>query len=412
MTPDWYWIPNILMAPFFVYVFAVCLYLLAVTLAAYTVRPAPQGNSRRRVGVVIPAHNERDHIPDTVAAVFTSEYPAELLKAYVLADNCTDYTAAAARQAGAIVYERHDPAQPGKGYALDWLFRHQREILRDNDTIIIIDADSIIDATFISAGVAALQRSKSAAVQGNNEVANPRTNWRTALTYAGFSLINCVRPAGRWRLGGTAGLQGNGMIFDATTLAKYGWPAHSLVEDVEFSINLLLDGRRTAFEPAARISSDMPAGRRQANCQRRRWDFGRIEFSVRTMPVLLRALLKKRRWRYAEAIMDLAVPPLSILVVVQALLLAATPILSPIWLYVLGFTAAATVFHVFSGLILGRAPLAVWLALTTVPAFIAWKLLLYVSAIFRPPEHIWVRTPRESQIHEHKKQPTQSEVGK
>ena len=40
-----------------------------------------------------------------------------------IADNCTDDTAQVARGAGAIVYERFNKVQVGKGYALDWLFK-------------------------------------------------------------------------------------------------------------------------------------------------------------------------------------------------------------------------------------------------------------------------------------------------
>ena len=53
-------------------------------------------------------------------------YPTELLDVYVVADNCTDNTAGAARRAGAVVYERFNQGQVGKSYALDFLLQQIR----------------------------------------------------------------------------------------------------------------------------------------------------------------------------------------------------------------------------------------------------------------------------------------------
>lgn len=388
---------HIILAVPVAYVAVVCLYLLIITLAAYTVRAAPIGPvPKHRIGVVIPAHNERDQIVATVKAVLAADYPAEMLRVYVLADNCTDYTAASARQAGAEVVERRNPGLPGKGHALDWLFKRHRQLLKDNDIIVIIDADSTIDPGFLRAAAASLAHRHTAAVQTNNGVANPDANWRTALTYAGFSLINYVRPAGRFRLGGTAGLKGNGMALASHILAKYGWPAHSLVEDVEFSIRLLMDGWRTGFEPGARIVSDMPQTRRQADSQRRRWEFGRIALARQAIPQLARACMRRPRWRYIDGILDLAVPPLSLLVMGEGVLLLAGWLLHPLWAWIVAACIGITAFHVFSGLLLSRAPRVVWLALLAVPLFLLWKVMLYLSAAIRPSETIWIRTPRAS----------------
>ena len=43
-----------------------------------------------------------------MASLRAQNYPAQLLDIYVVADNCTDATARAAREAGAFVYERFD----------------------------------------------------------------------------------------------------------------------------------------------------------------------------------------------------------------------------------------------------------------------------------------------------------------
>ncbi len=294
------------------YFLVVCLYLLAVTVAAHwPKRRRVVGAVLPSLGVIIPAHDEEGQIRATVAAVLAQDYPRECFDAYVLADNCADETAVVARESGAAVFERLDPANRGKGQALDWCLSNHPELLWRHDAIVIIDADAIMDERFLQEMAGVLEDEKVSAVQAKNVVANPQVNWRTALTYAGFALINCVRSAGRVRLGGDAGLKGNGMVLRSDLLALYGWPAHSVVEDVEFGVRLLLNGHHISYCDTARVSSDMPAGRKEAESQRNRWEAGKVSVVARHAPLLLRAFLRTGQWRYLDACLDLSVPPLS-----------------------------------------------------------------------------------------------------
>ena len=72
---------------------------------------------------IIPAHNEEKVIKNLVESLKEQNYPKEMLDIYVIADNCTDNTADAAREAGAIVYERNDPEKRTKGFAIQWFLK-------------------------------------------------------------------------------------------------------------------------------------------------------------------------------------------------------------------------------------------------------------------------------------------------
>ena len=66
--------------------------------------------------------------------------------------NCTDNTAEVARSAGAIVYERFNKVQVGKGYALDYLFKHIFEEQGEDSVrtrFSLFDADNIVDPQFV-----------------------------------------------------------------------------------------------------------------------------------------------------------------------------------------------------------------------------------------------------------------------
>lgn len=54
-----------------------------------------------------------------IHSIRVQNYPQELIDIFVIADNCTDNTAAIAQEAGAIVFPRFNTEQIGNGYALE-----------------------------------------------------------------------------------------------------------------------------------------------------------------------------------------------------------------------------------------------------------------------------------------------------
>src|ERR1700733_6130310 len=73
----------------------------------------PRGQRSQRVAVIVPAHNESTALLPTLA-----EKKAQIGvndRLLVVADNCSDDTAAVAAAAGAEVVERNEPERKGKG---------------------------------------------------------------------------------------------------------------------------------------------------------------------------------------------------------------------------------------------------------------------------------------------------------
>src|SRR5579862_5621655 len=92
------------------------LVLFAEILSALLYRPrAPAAqNLRPTVAVLMPAHDEAVGIRQSLQNLLPQLLPADRL--VVIADNCSDDTAAIAAAAGAEVIERRDPTQRGKGF--------------------------------------------------------------------------------------------------------------------------------------------------------------------------------------------------------------------------------------------------------------------------------------------------------
>jgi cellulose synthase/poly-beta-1,6-N-acetylglucosamine synthase-like glycosyltransferase len=369
--------------------------------ASRRTRPVSAG-SRRRYSVLIPAHDEERLIGATVASVARLDYPPESVEVHVVADNCTDSTSAVARSAGACVHEREDPARPGKGPALQWLLARLSARGELGDAVVFIDADTVVDAGFLRAVDAQLDRG-ALVVQGHYAVADDGSSPAVAFRAAAMAARTYLRPMGRTAIGGSAGLHGNGMIFHRSAVADLRWSDH-LTEDVELHVDLLLAGIRVQFAPDARVAAEMPSSLAAARTQHERWERGRVEIARRYVPRLLRRVVKggsAGRVAYLDAAMDLLVPPLSVVAGAAAgtsLVGAARRCLTGDrggGDLVVGMTTMAIVTgHVLTALRLTDAPPSTYRALLQTPRMVAWKLRLWFGVVVDPGRATWTRTER------------------
>ena len=383
-------------------------YLGLVTISALT-RPgqadgAPSASTRRFV-ILVPAHNEEAGITRALRSFDVLDYPTELFGVHVVADNCTDATAAVVRSAGYECHDRSGSAQPGKGPALNWLLDRliDRGVLFDS--VVIVDADTSLDPEFLRHIAAAMDAGATVA-QGFYGVRDVAGSSSSALRYAALACRHHLRPLGRTRLGGSSGLYGNGMAFDRDLMSGRRWSGH-LTEDMEFQMDLVLDGRRVAYVPGARLEAEMPGSLETSTSQNERWELGRIQVARTYLPRFLDRLRQGAnpgRAADLDAIFDLLVPPLSVLVIadaavtlgsVAACVLRGRPI-DKVNLAISGAASVALVVHVFGGLRSVRAPRIVYRSLLQAPQMIAWKTLLYLRVLRKPEEVTWQRTTRDS----------------
>ena len=382
------------------------LYLLVLMVAAlFYRRPAPAeraGFSDEKFVILIPAHNEALTLPASLAAIKQLR-AGEAPLVVVVADNCTDDTAQLARQAGALVYERHDPDRRGKGRALQYgIERLLAEYDRSRfDTLVVFDADTLPDPAFLEEVRPALQ-SGGTVLQGRYDVLNPRTSRRTRLLYAAFLIYNHIRPLGRATLGLSDGLRGNGMVFRREVLERFPWQAFSLVEDIEYTTRLALAGLKVTYVPQARFYGQAAATGQQATSQRMRWEGGRLAQARQDVPPLLGRALAKADLVALDRALDLLIPPLALLVIA---LVAGTLVSAGWWWWLggpllaagligwLGLLAGMGLF-VFGGLAVARAPRYAYLALLFAPVYVIWKMRIYAKMLFRRVPREWIRTQR------------------
>ena len=100
LAPIPFLVATAALAPFFLLMAAVTIAASARWLRGADRDAAPVAGGHRFV-VVIPAHDEESNIAATVAGCLGLRYDPGLFAVAVIADNCTDATAARAREAGA-----------------------------------------------------------------------------------------------------------------------------------------------------------------------------------------------------------------------------------------------------------------------------------------------------------------------
>lgn len=185
----------------------------------------------RRYAILISARNEESVIAQLLDSISQQDYPADLIVPFVVADNCTDATARVARDAGAVVYERFNKQQVGKGYALNYLIQQIRDAWGDEyfDGYFVFDADNLLQPDYIS--------------QMNNVFGDPYqivTSYRNSKNFgdnwisAGYALWflreAAFLNAPRFRLGISCMVSGTGFLFSREIMLRYGgWPFHTQI---------------------------------------------------------------------------------------------------------------------------------------------------------------------------------------
>ncbi|GAA3981841.1 glycosyltransferase family 2 protein [Comamonas faecalis] len=351
-----------------------------------------------RCAVLVPAHNEAQGIGATVRQLRLQLAEGDTL--LVVADNCTDATAKLAREAGATVVERQDATRRGKGYALDHGVRHlAAQTGPMPEVLIIVDADCVLSGGGLHA-LAQKALHANAPVQALYLMDAPaETGLKTRVAAFAWRLKNWVRPLGWRSVGAPCQLMGTGMAFPWAMAQQMQLASGELVEDMQLGIELALAGTPPQFCPAVLVTSVFPTGAQAVQSQRTRWEHGHLGMIAAQAPRLFAQALRRRDARLLALALDLAVPPLALLALLQCAVLALCALAAllglgwgPLWaaLACLGLFTMAVSMAWWGW---GRAVVSAR-DLLFVPLYVLGKLPLYVGYLFKRQKE-WVRTDRK-----------------
>ena len=371
-----------------------CLEILAATFLPGRTLVAGEPRSRR-IAVLIPAHNESAGLQPTLEDV--KGQLGERDRLVVVADNCIDDTADVAARLGAEVTVRHDLTKIGKGYALDWGL----SFLTDDPPyiVIVIDADCRLQAGAIDrlAEVCAKTQQPVQALYLMTAPEGSAINHQVA-EFA-WRVKNQVRPLGLNALGLPSQLVGSGMAFPWKVIAAADLSSGSIVEDLKLGLELAAAGHPAVFCPQAIITSTFAASADGAQQQRQRWEHGHVGLILTKAPALLYQAVRRQDIRLLALVLDLLVPPLSLLGIILVAITALTGLAALIGMSTAAFTISATC-------LLGAlaATILAWFthgrdllpprSLGLILSYVSNKIPIYSGAAFGRRVSRWIRADR------------------
>ena len=233
-------------------------------------------NKNHKFMAIVPAHNEEMVVSNLIESLKNQTYDKNLYDIYVIADNCTDNTAEVARKAGAIVFERFDPAHKTKGYALQWFLKQKIEENADYDAFFVFDADNIVDKDFIVNMNKKLCQGEDV-VQGYRDIKNPTDNWITAGYALFYWTMHRLYHLARYNVGLSTLLNGTGFMVRFDVVKPNGWQTETLTEDIEFSLKRIIQGKKLGWATDAIVYDEQPTSFKQSWSQRSRWTVGHMQ---------------------------------------------------------------------------------------------------------------------------------------
>ncbi len=364
-------------------------------------RPMLQSNNaelnKAKYKILMPAHNEQGILAKTLSTLIgQGASPADII---VIADNCTDATAEIARHHSVTVLERFNDELRGKGFALDHGISYLKNKMAP-DVLIVLDADCDIDSNSLSLLVDCCYKNNSP--QQALYLMRKNTSDSLSRRIAGFAWLvkNKIRPVAVNKLGLPVTLTGTGMAFPWHVIKDVNIAHGNIVEDMQLGIDCTLSGFSPVLCQQAIVYSDFPERADAGNTQRTRWEHGHLTTIIQQVPRLLKQSILRKDWRLLGFALDVAVPPLSLLILLSGmgLLLLITYSYITNSYGALSLLLISVVFFslmlVFTWWQYGRDYLTVK-ELCGIPIYVVSKISVYVTFIFKRQKS-WIKTSRKT----------------
>ena len=286
-------------------VFFIGVYYLGISLFAFmTPKKEEKASKNHKFAVLVAAHNEETVISGIIKSLKNLNYPKNLYDVFVIADNCTDKTSEIAKASGVNIIERINRTEKGKGYALEYAFKHIFDLNAGYEYVAVFDADNIVDKDFLY-HINRKINCGARAVQGYLDSKNPYSSWLTLSYSLWYWLNNRLSQLSRDNLGMGARLGGTGLAIDLELIREFGWGATCLAEDTEFTLKLALSDIPVAWEHKAVVYDEKPQELGTSWNQRCRWAQGIYDAFLKYIRPLIKKTVKEKNLKPFHMVMNL-----------------------------------------------------------------------------------------------------------
>ena len=229
-----------------------------------------------KYAVIIAARNESQVIGELIQSIKSQNYPRGLLDIYVVADNCTDETAKTARQYGAVVFERNNLHEVGKSYALNYAYERIEDLcgIECYEGYFVFDADNVLDKNYVREINKVFDDGYSVVTSYRNSK-NYGYNWISAGYALWFLRESKYLNGARMKCHTSCAISGTGFLVSSKIIKEDGgWKYNLMTEDIEFSIDKIINGYSIGYCESAILYDEQPVDFETSWNQRMRWTKG------------------------------------------------------------------------------------------------------------------------------------------
>lgn len=239
-----------------------------------------------RIVAAVPSHNEEGQIAATIDSLLAqTRAPDEII---IICDNCTDRTAEIARDYPVRVVETVDNSFKKAG-ALNQVLDQLLPTLNPQDAVLVMDADSVLEDSFLKSAMARLARGDVSAVGGTF---TGQPGGGLVGTFQRNEYARYARDVGRLQ-GKVLVLTGTATVFRVSVLREVCrkrqvgilpggtvgqvYDTRVLTEDNELTLALLHLGHHIISPMGCRLTTEVMPTWRELAAQRLRWKRGALE---------------------------------------------------------------------------------------------------------------------------------------
>lgn len=224
--------------------------------------------------VIIPVHNEELQIEEVIKSIRKTNYPQNLIDIIILNDRCSDRTVEIAYKNNVKVYNILNKENT-KGSILKTFCIQYKEIINKFDYLCIADADNIFDDYFFAFGHIELKKGNKI-VQGQiNNIQYKKNVISFFMTF--FQKIISTFMLYKNKLGYSVIIAGKGVLIAPEVIEQIEWNEKTLIEDVYFSFDALLNKYKIHYCNNMKIGTKHPYTITDLWIQQRRWTSGQIQ---------------------------------------------------------------------------------------------------------------------------------------
>jgi cellulose synthase/poly-beta-1,6-N-acetylglucosamine synthase-like glycosyltransferase len=319
----------------------------------YTYNRSPHlvGSEMNRFLVLYPAYNEDRVIINSVEQFIDQDYPQELYTLVVISDHMQPETNHQLAQYPIELlqptFEKSSKAKAMQ-YAIEFIEgNHSNSSASGNhhsnlktsavsqeratdsyDFIVILDADNVVQSTFLSqlnvlcnSGYEAIQCHRCAK-NANNDVA--------VLDGVSEEINNTIFRKAHNRIGLSSALIGSGMCFNYDLFRKNVFQLSTAGEDRELEALLLRQNVFIKYAADIHVFDEKVSSQDNFERQRMRWMTAQVQSLLNMLPSVPRALIHGNI-NFVDKTVQQALIPRSMLIVILGLMAVLTTVLVPVW---------------------------------------------------------------------------------